>query len=478
MRLEDILVAEGIVRPADLELAAERSEIRGGRLSDNLLALKLVTPEQISAALQMLPPVMPGSIEETGVSRSTLQALLLKGIYRGGVDSLPGLVELLKLPSHVIGWLLEEAIEQKLLKVTGASGRGTIPVLTYSLTAGGRGAVSEAIEKNRYIGPAPVSLQAYAERVQRQRLSGEQGQPSRIRNALSDLVLGDEIIEQVGPAIAAGRSILFYGPPGNGKSSIAKRIGRVFADIIHLPYCIEVEGQIIKIFDPKVHDEVAAPHPPGGPQVKLRHEDYDHRWVACRRPVVVAGGEFSLDMLDLRYLEESNFYEAPLHIKAVGGTFVIDDFGRQIVKPKDLLNRWMIPLEEKIDYLKLHTGATFAVPFDELVLFCTNLSPDDLMDAAFLRRIPYKIKLGAPSIERFRNILHREAEARGLAFTQSQFDWLINELQGHRRFSLACYQPRFIVDHILETCTFWKRPTQVTEALLIKALDNLHPLGD
>ena len=478
MRLEDILVAEGMVRPADLQRAAERSEVRGGRLTENLLALRLVTPEQIKAAQQMMPPAIPASIEDTGVTRATLQALLLKAIYRGGVDSQPGLVELLKLPSHIIGALLEEAIEQKLLKVTGASGRSTIPVLTYSLTSTGRGAVAEAMEKNHYIGPAPVSLHAYSDRVRRQHLSGDKGEPGRIREALSDLVLGEEIIDQVGPAIAAGRSILFYGPPGNGKSSIAKRIGRVFADIIHLPYCIEVEGQIIKIFDPKVHEKVVSTISPVGPRVKLRQEDFDRRWIACRRPVVITGGEFSLDMLDLRFIEESNFYEAPLHIKAVGGTFVIDDFGRQIVRPKDLLNRWMIPLEEKIDYLKLHTGATFSVPFDELVLFCTNLSPDDLMDAAFLRRIPYKIKLGAPSIEQFRNILYRESKARGLEFTPPQVDWLINELQGRRRFSLACYQPHFIVDHIVEACAFHRHRPEVTEALLSRALDNLRPLSE
>ncbi len=475
MRLEEMLVAEGVVRPADLERAAERGQMRGGRITDNLLALKLVTPEQIAAAMKMMPPAIPSSIEGTGVTRATLHALLLKALYRGGVDSLPGLVELIKLPSHIIAGLIDEAIEQKLLKVTGAHGRSTIPVLTYSLTPAGRGAVAEAMEKNTYIGPAPVSLGAYTDRVSRQKVSGERGDPNRIREALADLVLTEEIIDHIGPAIAAGRSILFYGPPGNGKSSIARRIGRVFSDVIHIPYCIEVAGQIIKIFDPKVHEGVERTIPPGMPRLKLRHEDFDHRWVACRRPVVVIGGEFTLDMLELRYIEESNFYEAPLHIKAVGGTFVIDDFGRQIAQPKDLLNRWMIPLEEKIDYLKLHTGATFAVPFDELVLFCTNLAPTDLMDAAFLRRIPYKVHLGPPSIEQFRDILRRVATEHGLEITQPLFDWLIDELQARRRFSLGCYQPRFIIDHIVETCAFAHRPPAVSQALISRALDNLYP---
>ena len=191
--------------------------------------------------------------------------------------------------------------------------------------------------------------------------------------------------------------------------------------------------------------------------------------------MVITGGEFSLDMLELRHITESNFYEAPLHIKAIGGTFVIDDFGRQIVQPKDLLNRWMIPLEEHVDYLKLHTGATFPVPFDALVLFCTNLAPSDLMDAAFLRRIPYKIKLGPPSIERFGAILRREAAERSVELSDAMFDFLVAELEGRRKFALACYQPRFIVDHVVETSAYQKRPPAFTEALIHRALDNLYP---
>jgi predicted ATPase with chaperone activity len=414
-------------------------------------------------------------VESTGVTRSTLQALLLKALYRGGVDSLPGLSEMLKLPSHIVGTLIEEAVEHKLLKVTGATARSTLPVLTYSLTPSGRLAAVEALEKNQYIGPAPVSLSAYTERAKSQKLSHALVEAMRIKEALSDLVLSEEILDQVGPAIKAGRSILFYGPPGNGKSSIARRIGRVFSDVIHVPYCIEVEGQIIKIYDPKIHQEVARSTQGNLVPVKLRHENFDRRWVACRRPVVITGGEFSLDMLELRYIEESNFYEAPLHIKAIGGTFVIDDFGRQIVQPKDLLNRWMIPLEEHVDYLKLHTGATFAVPFDALVLFCTNLAPSDLMDAAFLRRIPYKIRLTPPSIEQFGAILRREAAERGLGVTPSLFDWLIAELESRRHFTLACYQPRFIVDHVIETSAFRKLPPEISEALVSRALDNLYP---
>ena len=192
--------------------------------------------------------------------------------------------------------------------------------------------------------------------------------------------------------------------------------------------------------------------------MEIRREEFDRRWVACRRPVIVTGGEFTLEMLDLRYNAVANFYEAPLHLKALGGTFVIDDFGRQFVRPTDLLNRWIVPLEERIDYLRLHTGATFSVPFDELVIFSTNLSPDSLMDPAFLRRIPYKIELNPPSKERYREIFRRAAAERGLQFSDAVFDWLVEELEDRRQFSLACYQPRF------HQSTRWSRPAPSTKA--------------
>jgi len=417
---------------------------------------------------------MPASADETGVAHSTLTSLLLKGLHRAGADNLPALAELLHLPGNVVADLLEEMVERKLLKVTGSNGRGAIPVLTYSLSNAGRAAVADALDRNKYVGPAPVSLQAYQDRVGSQRLTNEQVEPSRLQDAFDDLVLTNELIGRIGPAVSAGRSMLLYGPPGNGKSSIARRVSKAFSDIVYIPHCIEVEGQIVKIFDPKIHEEIACKAPKDDLDIVIRKDDFDRRWVACRRPLVITGGEFTLDMLELRYDEATNFYEAPLHIKAVGGVFIIDDFGRQYVRPKELLNRWMIPLEEKIDYLKLNSGATFSVPFDELVVFCTNLAPEDLTDAAFLRRIPYKIGLGPPSLERYREIFLRAAAQRGLPFSESIFSWLIDELQGRRHFPLACYQPRFIVDHVVDACSFARQAPEMRKALIGTALDNLY----
>jgi predicted ATPase with chaperone activity len=474
MRLEQLLVAKGMVGAADVERAAERGRSHGGELAENLVALKLVTPEQIVALQPQSRPAMPATAEDTEVTRSTLIAMLLKALHRAGADNTPALAELLCLPGNVIANLVEESVERKLLKVTGSNRGGAIPVLTYSLTSAGRNAVADALDRNQYIGPVPVSLQAYRDRVAMQRLSNEQVEASALGDAFADLVLTDDLKQRVGPAVNAGRSILLFGPPGNGKSSIARRVNRVFSDVIYIPHCIEVSGQIVKIFDPKIHEEVGRAGSQDAPDMVIRRDDFDRRWVACRRPLVITGGEFTLDMLDLRHNEQTNFYEAPLHIKAVGGVFVIDDFGRQYVRPKDLLNRWMIPLEEKIDYLKLSSGATFSVPFDELVIFCTNLAPEDLTDAAFLRRIPYKIRLGAPSLERYREIFIRAATLRRLPFDEAVFGWLVDELQSRRHSPLACYQPRFIVDHVVDACNFAKRSPEMSEALVATALDNLY----
>lgn len=477
MRLEELLMAQGVVQASDLERAAERRQARGGPLADSLLALRLVTLEQLNAVLQMTPPALPGSVAETGIGRRALLALLLKTLHNGGADNIPALAGQLRLSSSVVGSLVEEAIEQKLLKVTGSNGRTTMPVLTYSFTETGREAVGEALQRSRYVGPAPVSLQSYIDQVNRQRLRNERAKRDRIRKAFDNLVVTSEFVKRIGPAVNAGRSILLYGPPGNGKSSIAQCIGRVFTDVIYIPYAVEVEGQIVKVFDSSIHEEIAPPGIVGALDMEIRREEFDRRWVACRRPVIVTGGEFTLEMLDLRYNAASNFYDAPLHLKALGGTFVIDDFGRQAARPTELLNRWIVPLEERVDYLRLQTGATFSVPFDELVIFSTNLKPDSLMDPAFLRRIPYKIELSPPSQERYREIFRLAAAERGLQFSDAVFAWLVEELEERRQLPLACYQPRFIVDQIVEACAFDESPPLITESSVAAALDNLYTTG-
>jgi hypothetical protein len=244
--------------------------------------------------------------------------------------------------------------------------------------------------------------------------------------------------------------------------------------VIYVPYSVIVEGQIIRVHDPSIHIRLdpAKVDDDGGISV-LRREEYDARWVPCRRPFVVTGGELTLEMLDLRYDETGHYYEAPLHMKALGGCFIIDDFGRQLVSPTNLLNRWIVPLESRVDYLKLHTGKSFSIPFEELIMFSTNLEPEDLMDPAFLRRLPYKIEVGAPSLENFKRIFKRESEKQAMTVSEEIFNSIVRKLRDEKQLEFAAYQPKFIIDQIVATCRFMGQPSHFEPRYIDYALDNL-----
>jgi hypothetical protein len=269
--------------------------------------------------------------------------------------------------------------------------------------------------------------------------------------------------------------VLLYGPPGNGKSSVAFRLASVFNDVIYVPYAVSVEGQIIRVHDPSIHRPLKT-ETVTSPEVTtsfLRHEEFDARWAACRRPFVMSGGELTLDMLDLRYDTTGHFYEAPLHVKALGGCFIIDDFGRQLVRPTDLLNRWIVPLESRVDYLKLHTGKSFSIPFEELIVFSTNLEPEDLMDTAFLRRLPYKIEIGAPTLDLYRQIFDKECKRQGLAMDDNTFDFIVHQVIEEKELELAAYHPRFIVDQVVATCKFMGKKPHFEPRFIEYAINNL-----
>jgi predicted ATPase with chaperone activity len=380
--------------------------------------------------------------------------------------------------SHaVVQELIDEAVAQKLVHVLGSISTGIVRYIRYALSDLGRDAAGDAMEQTQYLGPAPISLAAYQAQISRQKITNEVLDVPALRQAFTGLVLSDHTIWRMVPAVSAGRTVLLYGPPGNGKTSLGTRIAGLFTDPVFIPYALEVGGQIIKIHDPSLHKpflEVAPEQPPPANNAGVQIEAFDARWMACKRPVAMAGGEMTLDMLDLRWDPVTKCYDAPLHMKALNGVFLIDDFGRQKVNPTDFLNRWIIPLENRVDYLKLNTGITFVIPFDELVIFSTNLEPADLMDPAFLRRIPYKIQMLGPSLDEYREIFLRAAKARNLVVTQAAFDYVVEQLTKDGKFQLAAFQPAFLCDQVAQVCRCFKIKPEMTVELAADALENLY----
>jgi predicted ATPase with chaperone activity len=277
--------------------------------------------------------------------------------------------EAMKLPSSIVTPLLKDAVDRKLIEAMGQAdtGIGALAEMRYGMAKLGRDWAVEALEQSQYFGPAPVSLETYQNRIQLQCITNEWVSRSTMKEAFQEIVIPERFVTRLGPAINSGTAILIYGPAGNGKTTVAEIVGQIFQNVIYVPYCFEVDGQIVKVYDPSVHRSI---EDAGGGNTGLRglrRERVDKRWVPCYRLMVITGGELTLDMLDLKFNEIAKFYEAPMHIKALNGTFLIDDFGRQRVKPEDILNRWIVPLASRVDYLNLHTGKSFELPFDELV---------------------------------------------------------------------------------------------------------------
>jgi hypothetical protein len=472
MRLGDLLIRAKRVTEEDVTRALTRSREKGGRLGDNLVALGVIDQRTLDSYLRRIPSE-PENIEATGIEENELVMLLMKLIYTARLDSVRQFIDAIKLPYHIVSELVKMAVDRQLLQALGTRNSDNLLDMGYVMTEAGRRRAVDAIEQLRYAGPAPIPIAEFSEQVSRQKLTNEVITLQRVNDSVGELDLPKNIIEQIGPALNSGRAILMYGPPGNGKSTVARRMTSVFRDVIFVPYAVEVEGQIIRFFDSSIHIEVSGSGVDDDSASFIRAEQYDARWVPCRRPFVITGGELTLEMLDLRYDSTGHYYEAPLHMKALGGCFLIDDFGRQLVSPTNLLNRWIVPLESRVDYLKLHTGKSFSIPFEELVIFSTNLEPEDLMDPAFLRRLPYKIEVGAPSLERYRRIFDKECESQGLAMTDEEFNTIIYKVTTEKGLDFAAYQPRFIIDQVVAICRFMGEPPHFEPRFIEYAIDNL-----
>ncbi len=472
MRLGDLLIRARRVTEDDVARALERGRETGGRLGDNLIAIGAIDQHTLSGFLNRIP-AEPADIAATGIEENELIALLMKLIYTSRLETVRQFVDAIKLPYHIVSDLLRMAVDRSLLQNLGTRQSDNLLDMAYSLTEEGRRWTIDALERLRYAGPAPVTIGDFCEQVNLQKLTNETITMQRIHEALGELEMDRGVLEQAGPALNSGRALLLYGPPGNGKTTVALRFASVFHDVIYIPYAIEVEGQIIRMFDASVHTAVDPAGVDDGGVSFVRQDEFDQRWVPCRRPFVMVGGELTLEMLDLRYDLTGHYYEAPLHMKALNGCFLIDDFGRQLVSPANLLNRWIVPLESRVDYLKLHTGKTFRIPFEELVIFSTNLEPEDLMDPAFLRRLPYKIEVGSPEIGRYRRIFEAECARHKLDLQDEVFNYITYRLKEEKGLELAAYQPRFIVDQVVATCRFMEEPPHFERRFIDYALDNL-----
>jgi hypothetical protein len=473
MRLGDLLIQANLVSRRDVTEALERQAGNGGRLGDNLVALGVINQNVLESFLKRIP-AEPADIKSTGIDEVELLSLMMKLIYVGRLSTIRDFIDAIKLPYHIVAELLRMAVDRQLLRALGMRSSDSPIDMAYAFTEEGKRWTIDALERLHYIGPAPVTLEEFTYQVSLQKLTNELVTFEGIREALGELTFDLGIIEQSGPALNSGRAMLLYGPPGNGKTSFARSLGNVYSDVIYVPYAITIEGQIICFYDPSIHVAVSPTVLGEGEVVSfVRAEEYDERWVPCRRPFVATGGELTLEMLDLRYDPTGHFYEAPLHLKALGGCFVIDDFGRQLVSPKSLLNRWIVPLENRIDYLKLHTGKSFSIPFEELVIFSTNLEPEELMDPAFLRRLPYKIEIGAPTLELYRLIFEKECAHQGMAMPEKLFDLIVHQLQVEKGLKFAAYQPKFIVDQVVATCRFLGLAPHFEPRFVEYALNNL-----
>jgi hypothetical protein len=420
----------------------------------------LDAPATTREAGPALPPP-PASIEEAGLHPDTLSQLLLKTLV-AGESSGTGLADRLRLPYSVLDALVQHARVEKLVEVRGTNGTGAAGY-RYVLTDLGRDRAGQFFDINRYVGPAPVPLAQYNAYVRACMSARPYVDRDRLATGFDHLVVNKTMYDQIGPAVNSGKSLFLYGAPGNGKTVVAEGIGRALGGDMYVPHAVDVDGQVITMFDPVNHQFVAEA---GAAASVIAAAAHDRRWERIRRPVVVVGGELTLEMLDLSFNPIAKFYEAPIQWKANGGVFVVDDFGRQRIPPRDLLNRWIVPLESRVDYLTLHTGRKFEVPFNVLIVFATNLKPESLADEAFLRRIPYKILAKDPTLDEYCRIFELNCRKRGLPFDSVMVEYLHRTYYQPQRLPMRACHPRDLIEQVVDLCRYQGREPAISRELL------------
>ncbi|MBM3891732.1 MAG: ATP-binding protein [Verrucomicrobia bacterium] len=397
----------------------------------------------------VLPPMTPSSVAETGMSLTQIAELAMKILYVRGELTAQNLVQEICLPYEpIIKAALEYLLKEQLAARAGSRGLGETGFV-YVLSLKGAERARELMEVNQYAGPAPVTLADYHAVVEAQTITSFVIEDSKLRRALAHLVVGDELLEKLGPAVNSARSIFLHGPPGDGKTVIAEALSTTAVGEVYIPHAISVEGYIVRVFDPIVHEPVLVAEE-GKPPPLATVGSVDQRWVLCSRPTISVGGELTMDMLEMIYDQAAKTYEAPLQMKANGGTFIIDDFGRQRVHPRDLLNRWIVPLEKRVDYLPLLRGKKVEFPFDVLIVFSTNIAPTELVDEAFLRRIRHKIRVGDPTPQQFHEIFVQVCRARNVPFEEAGYNYLLRTHYQNNNRPLRAVHPRDLVDQIVD----------------------------
>ncbi|MEM6478474.1 MAG: ATPase [Pseudomonadota bacterium] len=420
----------------------------------------------------VLAPPAPKRLEDMQLSMVMLRDVLLKTIFRKNLENVSQIAEAVCLPVPVVQELVDICRTQKLLEATGTLNANSGSEMGYQLTDAGKARTMDALAQSEYYGAMPVPLSVYEEQVKRQSIRNIQVTRAQLLGAMGHLVLPDDLIDHLGPAVSAGRSCLMYGPPGNGKSSISNGIRDAMGDKIYIPRAIEYAGQVITVYDPIVHTAAEAQIDDPN-SLRRTGNRFDTRYVRCDRPTVITGGELSLDMLDLVYNPTARTYQAPLQLKSTGGIFIVDDLGRQEEPPQKLVNRWIVPLEESRDILALQSGEKFEVPFDTLVIFSTNFHPNEIFDKAALRRIFYKIKIDGPNQEDFLRIFALVAQKKGMPLDEEALIYLLGEKYPEIDNVYANYQPVFLIDQMISICEFEGIPYQMRPDLIDRAWSNM-----
>jgi hypothetical protein len=412
-------------------------------------------------------PKAPRTLEETGLAIDLIEQLLVKMLF-GGEATGQALAERICLPFTILEPLVEHIRAEHHIEIRGGGGAGAV-MYRYGLTDLGRERARQYIDINHYAGPAPVPLSAYVAGVRAMASARGDIDARRLRQGFQHLVVGDAILEKLGPAMNAAKAVFLYGPPGNGKTVLGEGMGLALGGEMYVPYAIDVDGQIVAFYDPINHRRVDLEAESSS---VIAAPPIDRRWARIRRPVAIVGGELTLDMLDLTFNPLSKLHEAPIQLKANGGVFLVDDFGRQRIRPQDLLNRWIVPLESRVDYLTLNTGRKFQVPFDVLVVFATNLDPASLADEAFLRRIPYKIPVADPTPDEYAQIFELNCRRRKLRFHQVMVNYLQRRHYEPTGRPMRSCHPRDLLDQVEALCRYRGIPPNITRELLDRACAN------